>query len=357
MAVARAKVRSRRDGSAVPLDDTDKKLLNLMQGSFALRPDPFAGVAELAGISEDEVMERVQYLLDKRIIREITPIFDTRALGYSSMLVAAKVDAEQPAPRGAVHQLAPGRHAQLPAQPRLQPVVHARGRAGQPLGLDGTLDVMAAKTGAESIRQLPTLKLFKIRMDLEMEGGTDALKTAGEAVEPMELDPIELSDEDVAVIRATQGPMAVRSDAYVPAAEKLGRTGQRGAAPARVPARARRPAPRGRDPLPPPRRLLRQRHGRVGGAGRRDPRHRPPDGRVPRHQPLLPAPDLRGLAVLRLHDGPRALEGGVRRGADAIAEQTGIEQRATLYSSTEFKKVRMLYFTDDFKRWEEEHAS
>ena len=75
----------------MPLDETDKQLLNLMQGSFDLRPDPFAGVAEKAGISEDEVMERVQYLLDKRIIREITPIFDTRALGYSSMLVAAKV--------------------------------------------------------------------------------------------------------------------------------------------------------------------------------------------------------------------------------------------------------------------------
>jgi DNA-binding Lrp family transcriptional regulator len=41
---------------------------------------------------------------------------------------------------------------------------------------------------------------------------------------------------------------------------------------------------------------------------------------------------------------------------DSIAAETGIEQRATLYSSTEFKKVRMLYFTDDFKRWEEEHA-
>ena len=36
-------------------------------------------------------------------------------------------------------------------------------------------------TGAESIRQLPTLKLFKIRMDLEMEGGTEALASAGEA--------------------------------------------------------------------------------------------------------------------------------------------------------------------------------
>ena len=42
---------------------------------------------------------------------------------------------------------------------------------------------------------------------------------------------------------------------------------------------------------------------------------------------------------------------------DAIADSTaGSSERATLYSSTEFKKVRMLYFTDDFKRWEEEHA-
>jgi hypothetical protein len=42
---------------------------------------------------------------------------------------------------------------------------------------------------------------------------------------------------------------------------------------------------------------------------------------------------------------------------DAIAADTGIEGRATLYSSTEFKKVRMLYFTDDFRNWESEHAS
>jgi siroheme decarboxylase len=42
---------------------------------------------------------------------------------------------------------------------------------------------------------------------------------------------------------------------------------------------------------------------------------------------------------------------------DSIATETGIEDRATLYSSTEFKKVRMLYFTDDFKRWEAEHGA
>ena len=42
---------------------------------------------------------------------------------------------------------------------------------------------------------------------------------------------------------------------------------------------------------------------------------------------------------------------------DKIAEDTGISERATLYSSTEFKKIRMMYFTDDFKRWEAEHGA
>jgi DNA-binding Lrp family transcriptional regulator len=37
---------------------------------------------------------------------------------------------------------------------------------------------------------------------------------------------------------------------------------------------------------------------------------------------------------------------------DAIADEFPIEERATLYSSTEFKKIRLLYFTDDFRDWE-----
>jgi DNA-binding Lrp family transcriptional regulator len=41
---------------------------------------------------------------------------------------------------------------------------------------------------------------------------------------------------------------------------------------------------------------------------------------------------------------------------DAIADDTGIEERATLYSSTEFKKVRLLYFTGAFGDWETAHA-
>ena len=41
---------------------------------------------------------------------------------------------------------------------------------------------------------------------------------------------------------------------------------------------------------------------------------------------------------------------------DAIADEFGITERATLYCSTKFKKIRLQYFTDEFKAWEREHA-
>src|SRR5262249_7332842 len=94
--VPRSKARSRRDGAAVPLDEADKRLMNLLQSSFPLAPEPFVAIASAAEMEVDDVLARTRRLLDERIIREITPIFDTRALGYESMLVAARVDAEHP---------------------------------------------------------------------------------------------------------------------------------------------------------------------------------------------------------------------------------------------------------------------
>jgi len=43
---------------------------------------------------------------------------------------------------------------------------------------------------------------------------------------------------------------------------------------------------------------------------------------------------------------------------DSIAEECriGPEDRATLYSSTEYKKIRLHYFTEDYLEWEEAHS-
>ena len=98
----------RKDGAAIPLDETDKRLMNLLQSSFPLDAEPFALVASEAEMELDDVLARTRRLLDERIIREITPIFDTRALGYESMLVAAKVDSENPQRAAAIVNSHPG---------------------------------------------------------------------------------------------------------------------------------------------------------------------------------------------------------------------------------------------------------
>jgi siroheme decarboxylase len=350
------KVRSRRDGAAIPLDEADKKLLNLMQGSFVLTRRPFEHVAGLAGLAEEEVLQRVQRLLDKRIIREITPIFDTRALGYKSMLVAAKVDPEHPhraakiinGHPGVTHNYLRDHDFNLWFTIAVEP--YSR------LGLNGTLDALAAETGAQSIRQLPTLKLFKIRMDLEMEQGTDALATAGEAVEPRELEAIELSDDDIETIRATQGPMPVTPEPYAPAAERLGASQEE--------VLSRLESLREREALRRVAAILY--HRRAGFSANGMGVWKVPDNEVLETGKQMAA--FRGVSHCYQRptypDWPYSVftmaHGRTKEECDSIldsiAAATGITERATLYSSTEFKKVRMLYFTDDFRRWEEERA-
>ncbi|HLH13413.1 MAG TPA: AsnC family transcriptional regulator, partial [Solirubrobacteraceae bacterium] len=217
------KLRSRKDGAAVALDELDRKLLNLMQGRFPIEPRPYRAVAALAGVAEQEAMARVQRLLDKRIIRQVTPIFDTRALGYSSMLVAAKVDPEHPHRAAQVINAHPGVSHNYLRNHDFNLWFTIATEPDSQLGLEGTLQVLAREAGAESVRQLPTLKLFKIRMDLEMEGDTDALASAAaEVAEPVELDPQPYDELDVAVIRALQGDMPVVPEPYAPAAAQVG---------------------------------------------------------------------------------------------------------------------------------------
>ena len=162
--------------------------MNLLQSSFPLDPEPFALIAGEAELELDEVMARTQRLLDERIIREITPIFDTRALGYASMLVAAKVDAENPQRAAQIVNSHPGVSHNYLRTHEFNLWFTIATPPDSELGLEGTLEVLQAATGAESIRQLPTLTLFKINMNLEMEQGTEALAAAVDAAPPRELE-------------------------------------------------------------------------------------------------------------------------------------------------------------------------
>ncbi|TML26684.1 MAG: Lrp/AsnC family transcriptional regulator [Actinobacteria bacterium] len=328
-----------------------------MQSRFPLRPRPYAAVAAEAEISEDETLARVERLVRERIIREVTPIYDTRALGYQSMLVAAKVDAEHPQRAAAIVNSHPGVSHNYLRTHDFNLWFTVAVEPDSALGLDGTLEVLQRLTGAESIRQLPTLKLFKIRMDLEMEKGTAALAAAAQAVEPAELEPQPYDDFDVAVIRATQGHQPIVAEPYAEPAARLGL-----------------PVDRLLEHLEGmrERRLLRRVaailfHRRAGFSANGMGVWNVPGERIPELGPRMAS--VRGISHCYQRptypDWPYSVftmaHGRSKEECDAIldsiAELTGIEERATLYSSTEYKKVRLLYFTDDYRRWEAEHAS
>ena len=354
---ATPKLRSRTLGAAVELDELDRKLLNLLQGSFPLEPRPFARVGELAGVSEEEVLRRTQRLLDERIIRQVTPIFDTRVLGYKSMLVAAKVDPEHPWRAAKVINSHPGVTHNYLRNHDFNMWFTIAVEPGTRLGLDGTLELLAAEAGASSMRQLPTLRLFKIRMDLEMEGDTKALASAPAVVEDYrEPEAIELSELDYAVIRSLQGDMPVTPEPFGPAAADIGI--EQGRMLEHLESMRERGALRRVAAI-----LYHRRAGfSANGMG---------VWRVPSDQVLELGPRMaafRGIShcyerptysdwrysVFTMAHGRSKEECDAI--LDAIAEETGIEDRATLYSSTEFKKVRMLYFTGDFEAWEREHS-
>jgi DNA-binding Lrp family transcriptional regulator len=350
------KLRSRKDGAAIPLTEFDKRLLNLMQGSFPIAPRPYAEVATKAGVTEEQVLARVQELLDERIIRQVTPIFDTRALGYSSMLVAAKVDPENPWRAANIINAHPGVSHNYLRNHEFNIWFTIATEPDSPLGLEKTLEVLGELAGAESIRELPTLKLFKIRMDLEMEGDTDALSKAAEAAEPAETERQPYDERDVAVIKTLQGDLPVVSEPYAPAAKELGMG---------VPellAHLHEMQER---------RLLRRvaailYHRRAGFSANGMGVWNVPDERIMEIGPRMAA--FRGISHCyqrpTYQDWPYSVftmaHGRSKEECDAIldsiAEQTGIDERTTLYSSTEFKKIRLLYFTDEYRDWEREHA-
>ena len=356
--VPQSKARSRKDGSAIPLDETDKRLMNLLQSSFPLDPEPFALVASEAELELDDVLARTQRLLDGRIIREITPIFDTRALGYESMLVAAKVDGENPQRAAAVANAHPGVSHNYLRTHEFNLWFTIATPPDSELGLRGTLDALMEETGAESMRELPTLTLFKINMNLEMEKGTEALAAAVEAAPPRELEAQPYDDDDIALIRVLQGPMAAVARPYDAAADELGIGTE--ALLDRLRALVERKILRRVAAI-----LYHRRAGfSANGMG---------VWKVPEEEILETGARMasfRGISHCYQRptypDWPYSVftmaHGRSKDECDAIldsiADTHGLhgDDRATLYSSTEYKKIRLHYFTDDYAAWEAEHS-
>src|SRR4029453_4407046 len=154
------------------LEDADRELLNAVQWDFPLDSRPDLVLAERLGTDEADVRARVARVKELGVLRQLSAIFDTRALGYGSSLVAAKIHPDRVDEAAAVISAHPGvshNYKRNHAYNLWYTIAVPPGDA-----LEDHVDVLHPEAGGRVPRPLPTLKLYKIGVKLDMTGATAA---------------------------------------------------------------------------------------------------------------------------------------------------------------------------------------
>jgi DNA-binding Lrp family transcriptional regulator len=337
------------------MDDRDKRLLNVIQAEFPLVSRPFEALGVPLDLSGAEVLDRIAALKQQKIIRQIGGIFDTRSLGYKSSLVAMRIPADRLEAAAQVINAHPGVSHNYKRNHAFNlwftVAVPSTG------DLHWTVDRLHEMAGAESTRILPTLRLFKIGVQLDMEGQGGAERAesvAGgysEARRPTAgrdgLRPV-----DVAVIRELQEDLPLTPEPYAPMAERIG------VPEAELFAAARQLRAQGYL-----RRMAAVLHHREAGyrANAMGVWVVPPDraegaGQIMAsfkgvsHCYLRPTYPDWPYSVFTMVHGQAAAD--CQAIIDAISAATGITEYALLYSTKEYKKIRLRYFTPELDEWE-----
>ena len=341
-------------------DASDAALLGALQENLPFVERPFEEIGKRAAMSGDETLARVKALKEARAIRQISAIFDTRSLGYASSLVAAKIAPERiesavetiNSHPGVSHNYLRNHGFNLWYTIAIPPT--------SKLGLEGTVDLLHKLSGAETTRLLPTLRLFKIGVRFDVEGSAkpgDQSKPAYTEANRTETRP--LTAKEIEFVRLMQRDLALVPEPFVAVADELGMSFDEAA--------AMHDAFLANGRM---RRFAAVLHHRKAGFGANamgvwagpqdDPAALQHLGetmagfRAVSHCYQRPSyPDWPYNLFTMVHGKS---EEECEQTLAAIAEATGITDRHALYSTKEFKKIRVRYFTDGEAAWEREHA-
>jgi len=146
------------------------EILSRIQKKFPLVPKPFAAIANELGISEAEVLEILQKEKKDGIIRQTSAIFDTKSLGYKSSLVAFKISSDKIDAAVEIINSHPGISHNYERNHDFNIWFTLGVPPTSELGLDKTVEIIANLTQADDYIMLPTLKLFKINVKLNTTG-------------------------------------------------------------------------------------------------------------------------------------------------------------------------------------------
>lgn len=148
-------------------DDIDRKLLNMIQENFPLSPEPYREIGDMLGISEDDVLTRIGNMLESGLIRRLGGIFDSRKLDYHATLCAMEVEENRIDEVAAVVNSYPGITHNYLRDHSLNMWFTAMAPSIEKL--DEILSQIKRDTGINEILNMPAQKLFKIRVNFDLD--------------------------------------------------------------------------------------------------------------------------------------------------------------------------------------------
>jgi len=73
------------------MDETDRRIVNALQGGFPVCDEPYAAVAGTLGIGAGELIDRLRALLDRRVLSRFGPQYQVERMGGRFVLAALAV--------------------------------------------------------------------------------------------------------------------------------------------------------------------------------------------------------------------------------------------------------------------------
>jgi len=348
--------------NAAVLPDIDAQLLATVQERIPLLPRPYAQIAAELDLPEAVVIDRIHALRTgpRAVIRQISAIFDSASLGYKSTLIAAKVpEAHLDAAVAAINE-----HPGVSHNYRRDHEYNLWYTLAVPpdsrLGLDATSQILHRRSGAIVTRLMPTLKMYKIGVKLDLAGGSSDAASSPRPQAPSKhgsADPIApLTSREKDFIRVLQRDLPATQRPFDAWAAEIGVSVDQLLA-AAVQFQSRK--------------LMRRysavlRHRELGfdanamGVWIVPPERRDSFGSIAAGFPQVShcylRPDYEDWPYnlyTMIHAREKSEGAAILA---AISAATGISQYAALYSTHEFKKIRVRYFEPDIPAWEADAA-
>ncbi len=326
-------------------------ILSIIQKNFPLSEKPFLEIAKQLDISEQEVLAILQNEKDNKIIRQTSAIFDTKSLGFKSSLIAFKVKEEDIDKAVEVINAHPGVSHNYERDHDFNIWFTIAVDPNSKLGLEKSVEILAKETKAEDFIILPTLKMFKISVKLNTTG-KDAKKEKIKkrikkdiTLTPIHYDVIKLVQEDIDIVsepfRGIIEKLDIDYNTFFRILQELQDAGvmRRFAA------------------------ILNHRKAGFNANAMTvwdvDEQKGEEIGRIAAefsavsHCYLRPKyPNWSYNLFTMIHGKTTEETNGI---IEDIAKEIEHKAKRPLYSTREFKKVRLKYFTPEFLEWEEKH--